>query len=84
MGFIKQAKSNTISEDAARARDEGRSVFVTQIRGPMSHSPALSRPIPQAAESIEAVEEQGWRLDKMDSLVYNNNTTLVCLFRRLP
>lgn len=81
MGFMKTAKADSLAEDAARSKTEGHRVFVAQIRGPMSHSPKLSRQIPDAAEMIEAIEEQGWQLDKMDSLVYSDNTTIVCLFR---
>lgn len=82
MGLVRQGRVDTMGTHAQRALMEGRTVFVCQIRGPMSHSPKLTRPIPDAAEVIEQVERTGWHLDKMDSLVYENNTTIVCLFRR--
>lgn len=82
MGFVKDTKASSMAASAARAIEEGHYVFVAQIRGPVSHSPKLSRAIPDAAEMIEAIERQGWALSKFDSLVYDNNTTLVCLFRR--
>ena len=56
MGLIKQSKQDSAANDAARAKAEGHSVFVYQFRGAFSHSPKLSRPIPDIAEMIEGVE----------------------------
>lgn len=82
MGFIKQAKGDSMADDARRAVAEGRSVFIAQFRGAMSHSPALSRPIAGIAEMIEAVEAEGWRVDQFTSVPYKDNMTVTCLFRR--
>lgn len=81
MGFIKETKVNSLAQDARRARTEGRTVFVAQIRGPVRHSPAFTRVIPDAAEVIEAIEAEGWYLDKMNGIDHNGNTTLFVLFR---
>lgn len=81
MGAIKDIKAQSLSADARRARVEGRTVFVAQIRGPVRHSPSLTRVIPDAAEVIEAIEAQGWFLDKMNGIDHKNNTTLFVLFR---
>jgi hypothetical protein len=83
MGFIKEAKADTFAKSAQRAAEEGHKVFVAQFRGAMAHSPALSRPVQDAAEMIESVEAQGWTLDKMTGLEWHNNITLICLFRRV-
>lgn len=82
MGFIRQAKADKMGEDAKRALEEGRTVFIAQFRGDISHSPALTRPIAGVAESIESVEAEGWHLDQFTSVPYKDNMTVVCLFRR--
>lgn len=82
MGFMKKAKSDAMGDDARRAREEGRTVFIAQFRGAISHSPALTLPIAGAAESIEGVEAEGWRIDQFTSVPYKDNMTVVCLFRR--
>jgi hypothetical protein len=86
MGFIKQAKADVMAADAARARKEGRRVFVAQFRGGMFHTGDLSRPVQDVAEMIEGVESAGWRLDKMSSFESpgvggKGNPTIVALFR---
>lgn len=84
MGLIKQAKANTMADHAARARQEGRKVFVAQLRGGMGHSPKLSRPIQDVAEMIEGIEAKGWKLDQFTSVPYDGNMTVTCLFRPAP
>jgi hypothetical protein len=81
MGWIKKAKADSLASDAKRALDEGHTVFVAQLRGSVSHSPTLSRPIPGVAEMIESVESLGWRLNQFTSVPYKDNMTTVCLFR---
>jgi hypothetical protein len=81
MGFIKQAKADNFASSAKRAAEEGHQVFVVQFRGAMMHSPALSRPVQDAAEMIESVEANGWQLDKMTGIEWHDNITLICLFR---
>ena len=81
VGFIKDSKASTLAGDARRARTEGKTVFVAQLRGPLSHTAALTRVIPDAAEMIQAIEAEGWYLDKMNGIDHKNNTTLFVLFR---
>ena len=82
MGVFKESKADSMVTHAKRAAQEGRSVFVAQFRGGVSHSPQLSRPISGVAEMIEGVEAAGWRLDQFTSVPYDNNMTVTCLFRR--
>ena len=83
MGFIKQAKADSMAADAQRANEEGHTVFIAQFRGAVSHSPSLTRPIAGVAESIEAVEAVGWKVEHFTSVPYKDNMTVVCLFRRI-
>lgn len=82
MGIFKDAKSDSMASHAKRAAAEGRKVFVAQFRGAVSHSPKLSRPVADVAEMIEAVEEEGWRVDQFTAVPYDNNMTITILFRR--
>lgn len=82
MGFIKAAKADKMSDHARRAAAEGRSIFIAQFRGAVSHSPVLSRPIADIAEMIEAVEREGWHLDQFTSVPWKDNMTITGLFRR--
>jgi hypothetical protein len=69
---------------AASAMRDGHRVHVVQIRGSVSHTAKLSRPIDGAAEQIEAIEAEGWRLDHFSAVPYRRNMTLTCLFRPAP
>lgn len=71
-----------MGSNAKRAYEEGHTVFIAQFRGAFGHSPSLSRPIAGVAEMIEAVENQGWRLEQFTSVPYKDNMTVVGLFRR--
>ncbi len=82
MGFIKQAKADSLAGDAERAWNEGRTIFIAQFRGGVGHTAALSRPISGVAEMLEAVEAVGWKMDQFTSVPWDNNMTIVCLFRR--
>lgn len=62
MGLIKQAKANVVTQDAARAAREGRSVFTPRLNSPMTHH-GMSGVVPDWAEMIEGIEAEGWRLD---------------------
>lgn len=81
MGFIKQAKADSMAASAQRAIVEGRKVFVVQIRGAMHNTLAMSHPVADVAEQIEAIEAVGWRLDQLTAVPYKDNITNVCLFR---
>jgi hypothetical protein len=84
MGIMKQAKADSMATKAKVALGQGHKIFVVQLRGGYGHTPALSRPVQDVAEQIEAIEAAGWRLDHMESLLYKNNLTTVCLFRPQP
>lgn len=79
---MRDRRADSMAEHAARAIQEGRSVFIGQFRGSVSHTAELSRPISGVAEMIEAVEAQGWQVDQFTSVPYNDNMTVVCMFRR--
>jgi hypothetical protein len=64
MGLIKDAKASAIAEDAKKRRVAGGRVFFARINLPMTHH-AMSGGIDDFAVQIEAVEDQGWRLDLM-------------------
>lgn len=66
MGIIKQAKANIAGQHAARARDEGRTVLVFRVD--MPRNSIEGTPISGIAEQIEAVEREGWQLDRLGSL----------------
>ncbi|MGH3356605.1 MAG: hypothetical protein ACRDOJ_11960 [Nocardioidaceae bacterium] len=61
MGIIKQAKSDSLRQEAQRTREQGRTVFAPRLNTPMSQH-NLSGAISGWAEMIEAVESCGWRL----------------------
>lgn len=61
MGFIKDAKSNMVAVEAARALAQGRTTFTPMLNTPATQH-ALSGSVAGWAEMIEAVEGQGWQL----------------------
>lgn len=61
MGIIKDAKANTIGNDATRAYSEGRTVFAPRLNTPATAA-GFSGPVSGWAEMIEAVEAAGWTL----------------------
>lgn len=62
MGLMKQSKINTIGQDAARAKGEGRTVFVCRYWDEVLNFQGTGA-ISGASEAIEAVEAAGWALD---------------------
>ena len=76
MAFMKQAKATMAGQHAARARDEGH--IVLMFRVDMPRNSIEGTPVSGIAEQIEAVEAQGWRLDRLGSLGDHG----VALFRR--
>ena len=64
MGFIKDVKSQSAGQDAARAAREGRTVLLYRFNVPATSS-GFSGPVSGAAEVIEGIEEQGWWLASM-------------------
>lgn len=81
MGLMKTIKTSTAHTDAARARTEGRTVYVHRFGMPNINS-GVSSSIPGAAEVIETIEATGWRLEYM---AHNSEDrahgSLVLLFR---
>lgn len=81
MGFIKQAKADSMANQARKARDDGHNVFFVQIRGAMHNTLSMSHPVADVAEQIEAIEAEGWRLDQLTAVPFKDNVTNLCLFR---
>ena len=61
MGRIKDAKADMLRTQAARAVEEGRTVFVPMLNTPATQ-PKISSSVSGWAEMIEAVEGEGWVL----------------------
>jgi hypothetical protein len=82
VGFIKGAKSDSIGQQAARAVAEGRRVFACRVNeGGWNDNWGGS--LSGVAEQIEAVEAQGWRLDKASFLPgKGQNVSAFLIFRR--
>jgi hypothetical protein len=84
--FGKQAKANlaaanSAANDARLARDEGRTVFIYRIRPAISDSGNLSRPLAAAAETVEAIEREGWSLQNIAYYGDKRESSGVYLFR---
>ncbi len=58
MGWIKNAKANLLSDEAARAAAEGRTVFAPMLNTPVTHH-TMSGSVAGWAEMIESIEAQG-------------------------
>lgn len=79
MGLLKKAKADMVSDNAKRAMEEGHTVFLCQIGSTFGGA------ISGVAETIEAVEELGWRLEQMShvwSTDMSNHLSGIYLFRR--
>ena len=61
MGWIKNAKASMLTMEAARAVQEGRTVFAPMLNTPMTHH-TMSGAVAGWAEMIEAIEAEGWVL----------------------
>jgi hypothetical protein len=64
LGFVRDIKSGAAAAEAARARQEGRSVFLYRFNVPAASS-GFSGSVSGAAEVIEAIERAGWVLSQM-------------------
>jgi hypothetical protein len=82
VGFVKDIKSGAAAAEAARARQEGRSVFMYRFNVPVA-SPGLSGSVSGAAEVIEAIEGAGWVLEQMAFDGQSKNGAALLLFRSL-
>jgi hypothetical protein len=81
MGFVKDMKTNTAGKDAARAVAEGRQVFVFKFDMPNLNSAATAS-VSGAAETIEAIEAEGWVLGHMSVHPSVRHGAMVMVFRR--
>jgi hypothetical protein len=79
MGLMKDVKTSTAGKDAARAVAQGRQVFVFQFDFAYSHT---TQSVSGAAEVIEAIEAQGWRMDQMAVHPGVKNGAMIMTFRR--
>jgi hypothetical protein len=82
VGFIKDAKVQTMRNEAQKAIDEGRIVFACRInQGALQSN--WSGPLVAVAEQIEAIEELGWALDQ-STFAHDNkgHTSAFLIFRR--
>lgn len=64
MGFVKQSKLNTISEDARKVYAEGRTVFVARYWDEVINFQGTGS-VAGASEAIELVEAEGWTLQQI-------------------
>lgn len=84
MGFINDAKAQTAGAEAQKARQRGQRVLVYKFIEANSNSKATA-PMTGIAEQMEAVEQQGWRLDHMAAAegkaLTGERVALVCVFR---
>lgn len=81
VGFLKDAKANSLGQQAARAAGEGRQVFACRVNeGGWNDSWGGS--LSGVAEQIEAVEAAGWVLDKASFLPgKGQNVSAFLIFR---
>lgn len=61
MGWVKDAKAQTLAAEASRAMAEGRAVFTPMLNTPMTQH-TMSGSVAGWAEMIESVEAQGWAM----------------------
>ncbi|MCT9010005.1 hypothetical protein [Streptomyces rhizosphaerihabitans] len=85
MGFINNAKANEATRVATEAFTNGRQVLVFKIIEANSTHRSTGV-MSGVGEQIEAIEAQGWALDRMSGAegkaLTGDRTALVCLFRR--
>ncbi|WHX19815.1 hypothetical protein QFW82_23590 [Streptomyces malaysiensis subsp. malaysiensis] len=86
MGWINNAKGDGASRHAREAIQAGNSVLVYKFIEANTNSRATA-PMTGMAEQIQAIEAEGWRLDKMAAAegkaLSGERVALVCLFRRM-
>jgi hypothetical protein len=79
MGLFKDVKASTIGAEARRAIEVGRRVFTPMLVIPGS-KPSMSGAIDDWAVMIDAIEAEGWTLDRFT--VSGDKPVAYCLFRR--
>lgn len=84
MGFINDAKAQMAGSEARKARERGQAVLVYKFIEANMNSKSTA-PMTGVADQIEAVEQQGWRLDHMAAAegkaMSGERVSVVCLFR---
>lgn len=80
MGISSKAEAGTARHDAQKAWDAGDDIHVVQIRPRMKRINDRSRPLPDVARDLEAIESVGWQLDRHTFI--GTNATLCAIFRR--
>lgn len=84
MGFINDTKANMAGTEARKARERGQAVLVYKFIEANAGSKTTA-PMNGMADQIQAVEEQGWRLDQMAAAegkaLTGERVALVCIFR---
>lgn len=85
MGFINKAKASQATSEARSAYESGQYVLVYKFIEANKTS-MTTAPMTGIAEQIQAVEAEGWALDKMTATesktLGGERIGLVCLFRR--
>lgn len=81
MGIVRDAMAKIARVEAARARSEGRAIFVYRCNVPRASSRA-SGSVSGAAEVIEVIEGEGWSLSDMayDGVMFRKGA-LILIFR---
>lgn len=82
MGFLKDVKTDMVLKPVSKAWDDGKPVCVVRLNMPATDAGA-SGEIGFWSDTIAAVEEIGWRLDRFTSSSDSKGRPeLVLLFRR--
>lgn len=63
MGIIKDTKTGIVADDARKARSRGQKVFVCLFKSGGLTGGGSSGELTHISAMVEAVENQGWRLD---------------------
>ncbi|MFF0136754.1 hypothetical protein ACFYRN_09935 [Streptomyces sp. NPDC005227] len=84
MGFINDTKASMAGNEARKARERGQGVLVYKFIEANKSSNSTA-PMQGMSEQIEAIEQQGWRLDQMAAAegkaLTGERVALVCIFR---
>lgn len=64
MGLIKDTKVGIVVDDAKKARANGQTVFICLFKSGGLTGGAVSGELAHISAMVQAVEEQGWRLEQ--------------------
>lgn len=79
MGLFKDVQASTLAAEARKAIEAGRCVFTPMLVMPAT-KPTMSVGIDDWAVMIDAIEAEGWTLDRFT--VSGDKPVAYCLFRR--